>query len=66
MVAVIYDTIRSAMIITAQNNLILQGGGGNYRLAPSDSFDAHVRRVRPFGSPRRVHFINATRKEQNA
>ena len=27
MAAVIYDTIRNVMIITAQNNLILQGGG---------------------------------------
>ena len=27
MAAVIYDTIRNTMTITAQNNLILQGGG---------------------------------------
>ena len=51
------------MDITAQNSLILQGGG-NYRLAPTDSFDAHVRRARPFWSPRRVRFFNTTRKEQ--
>ena len=55
--------VRSAMDITAQNSLILQGGG-NYRLAPTDSFDAHVRRARPFWSPRRVRFFNTTRKEQ--
>jgi hypothetical protein len=57
------DGVRSAMDITAQKSLILQGEGGNYSLSLPDSFDAYTRRARPFGSPRRVHFLNTTRKE---
>ncbi len=46
--------MRDALIITAQNFPILQGG--NYSLALSDSFDADTRRARPSRSPRRDVF----------
>ena len=50
------------MIITAQNSLILQGGG-NYLLTPTDRFDAYTRRARPFWPPRRIRFHSTTGKD---
>ena len=56
--------MRDALVITAQNRLILRGGeGGNYSLALSDSFDEYTRCVRPFRSPRRGVFIFLTVEE---